>query len=75
MGINFVPSSVKAICHSTGSSALISFYAAVSLKAVHSSSGPKVIFLDFFVSEKGLVHINKTLANVFITSSIFMSRW
>jgi len=30
---------------------------AVPLKAVHSTSGPKIIFLPFFVSEKGLTHI------------------
>ena len=30
---------------------------AVPIKAVHSTSGPKIIFSSFFVSEKGLVHI------------------
>ena len=30
---------------------------AVSLNAVHSTSGPQIIFPHFFVNEKGLAHI------------------
>ena len=32
---------------------------AVSLEVVHSTSGTKIIFPHFFVSEKGLAHIYK----------------
>ena len=42
---------------------------AVSLKAVHSTSGPKIIFPSFFVSEKGLAHIYKK--NNLLFSSFF----
>jgi len=43
---------------------------AVPLKAVHSTSGPKIIFLHFFVSEKGLTHIEKS--NLLFSNSLFL---
>ena len=41
-----------------------------SLKAVHSTSGLKIIFPPFFVSEKGLAHIEKS--NLLFSSFLFL---